>query len=397
MQHNLLIQAQDIINQYSLHWQFFAIIFAFLLAYAFYNFSSKFLFPRIRAEIDQNIASSADKAIIKYIQPLTGYLLSIVFLAIAAVTLLKFKQDIFIITASIKILFLFLFIRFLKISFNHPIVIEIATFILVPILILSIFGLLDPTVNYLDSYDFAIGSIRLSVYSIIKAIIMLVVILWGASFFSNQVKKYIEHDNTIKLSTKGILRKIVDLATYFIVFLVILKVMGIDGTTFAVIGGAVGVGIGFGLQKIASNFIGGIILLFEKSVKIGDLIELEDGTMGIATHFGGRYVLIETFAGKEIMIPNETVVTSRVTNLTHKNSKGRIEIEVVISYDCDLQKALKIMKNVAEGYKRCILYPAVAVHLNEFKDYGIEIKLFFWVSNVENGIMEPKSDVMIVI
>ena len=394
MQHTLLTQIQYIIKQYSFHWQFFAIICAFMLAYAFYNFSSKFLFPRIKEEIDKNIASSADKAIIKYVQPLISHLLSIIFLSIVSVTLLKFEQNITIITASIKVLFLLLFIRFLKISFNHPIVIEIATFILVPILILSILNLLGPTIAYLDSYNFAIGSIRLSIYSIIKAIIMLVVIFWGASFISAQIKKYIENDNTLKLSTKGVLRKIIDLATYFIVFLVILKVIGIDGTTFAVIGGAVGVGVGFGLQRIVSNFIGGIILLFEKSVKIGDLLELEDGTIGTITHFGGRYVLIETFAGKEIMIPNETVVTSKVTNLTHKNSKGRIEIELVVSYSCDLQKARDLIKDVAQNYTRCILYPPVSVYLSEFKDYGIEIKLFFWVSNVENGMMEPKSDVM---
>ena len=106
---------------------------------------------------------------------------------------------------------------------------------------------------------------------------------------------------------------------------------------------------------------------------------------------------METFAGKEIMIPNELVVTSKVTNLTHKNSKGRIEINVVISYNSNVQKAREIMKNIAQNYKRCILYPAVSVNLHEFKDYGIEIRLFFWVSNVENGMMEPKSDVMTLI
>jgi len=188
MQQTFLVQIQEFIIKYALHWQLVAILCAFILSYAFYNFTSKFLFPRIKAEIDQNIASSADKMAIKYMQPLMNYLLLIVFLSIASVILLKFTQNVVVVTASIKILFLFLFIRFLKISFNHPIVIEIATFILVPILILSIFNLLDPTIIYLDSYDFAIGSIRLSVYSIIKVIILLVGIFWGASFISNQVK-----------------------------------------------------------------------------------------------------------------------------------------------------------------------------------------------------------------
>ena len=226
---------------------------------------------------------------------------------------------------------------------------------------------------------------------------MLVIIFWGSGILSTQIKKYVEHDKTIKLSTKGVLSKIIDLLIYFTVFLVILKVIGIDSTTFAFVGGALGVGIGFGMQKIVSNFIGGIILLFEKSIKVGDLIEMEDGTVGHIAHFGGRYVLVETLASKEIMVPNELIVTSKVTNLTHRNSKGRIEIEVVISYKSNVSKAMELMTNAAQEYNRCLAYPPIATNVTEFKDYGIELKLFFWINDVSTGRMEPKSIVMLSI
>ena len=120
-------------------------------------------------------------------------------------------------------------------------------------------------------------------------------------------------------------------------FLFSLDLIGLDIMTFTVFSGAVGIGIGFGLQKVTSNFISGLILLFEKSIEQDDLIELNDGTYGFVQHTGARYTLIETFDGKEIMIPNEDFITNRVINWTYSNSNGRVDIELGVSYNSDLE------------------------------------------------------------
>jgi small-conductance mechanosensitive channel len=213
----------------------------------------------------------------------------------------------------------------------------------------------------------------------------------------DEFQNYIESNKTIKSSTKGIISKAIDLLVYFIVFVIILKVFGVNMTTFAVVGGAVGVGIGFGLQKIASNFISGLILLFEKSVEVGDWVELDDGTFGTITHFGGRYILVEAFDGKEIMVPNEDFITHKVTNLTYSNTRGRLEIKLTISYSSDVKKAQELMMQAAKEQARCLRYPGVECYVTNFSTNGIEMILYFWISSVIDNRSQPKSEVIISI
>lgn len=128
----------------------------------------------------------------------------------------------------------------------------------------------------------------------------------------------------IKTVNKAILTKIFQLFIYFTILIIVLDLHGIDLSAFAFLGGAVGIGVGFGLQKITSNFLSGMILLFEQSIKEGDLIELGTGVCGLVKHTGARYTLVETFNGQEIMIPNDEFITNRVTNWTYSNNRGRV-------------------------------------------------------------------------
>ena len=166
-------------------------------------------------------------------------------------------------------------------------------------------------------------------------------------------------------------------------------------TTFAVLGGAIGVGIGFGLQKIASNFISGIILLFEKSVEVGDWIEIENSNIfGVIKHFASRHTLIECFDGKEIMVPNEDFIIGRVTNWTYSNNRARIEINVGVAYNSDLEKVKDVMTSCAYENPRCLNYPEVECYVTQFGEYDIKFTLYFWVSDITGGRMSAKSDVM---
>ncbi|MBT6547667.1 MAG: mechanosensitive ion channel, partial [Gammaproteobacteria bacterium] len=181
---------------------------------------------------------------------------------------------------------------------------------------------------------------------------------------------------------------------YLVAFLVGLDFVGIDLTTLTVFSGAVGIGLGFGLQKIASNFISGLILLMEKSIEEGDLIELSDGTFGYIRRASARYTLVETFDSKEILVPNEDLITSRVVNWTFSNSSARIEIELGVAYDSDIDLAHDLILAAAREHPRCAIKPEPACFLRFFGDSSVNFILHFWVEDVTLGRWPTQSEVM---
>jgi small-conductance mechanosensitive channel len=303
----------------SLYWQSFSLILCFIFSYFFYSIIRHNLIQKIL-----NLSTNSrefNNIFKKYFLPLLLPILSLFFLILAYFIYQQFFKETILISTTIKLIALFFFLRMIRISSNNTFITNATGFFLVPALILHIFGALDPTISYLDELYFKIGKIKISVYIIIKAFIVLLLVFWLSSLISRKSKSYVDNSKNIKSSTKGIISKFIDILVYSIVALIILKTFGVDLTTIAVIGGAVGVGIGFGLQKIASNFISGIILLFEKSVEVGDIVELDKGSIyGTVRHFGGRYTLVEATDGKEIMIPNEEFIINKVTNWTFYNN-----------------------------------------------------------------------------
>jgi small-conductance mechanosensitive channel len=262
--------------------------------------------------------------------------------------------------------------------------------------ILGFMGFLQPIEEFLSSeaLSFKIGETKISAYLIIKAAITIFMLFWMAGIFSEFGEKRIQSLKKVKTSNKALIIKAFQIVIYFLAFIITLDILGIDLTALAIFSGAVGIGLGFGLQKITSNFISGIILLFEKSVENEDLVELSDGTYGFVRHTGARYTLIETFDGKEIMIPNEDFITNRVTNWTYSNTKGRVEILIGVSYDSDIELAKDLIIESAREHPRCIEDPEPVCYLSEFADSSVNFILFFWVSDVTQGRFEPKSEVM---
>ena len=255
---------------------------------------------------------------------------------------------------------------------------------------------LNPIREFLNSehLSFKVGETHFSVYILAKALIFIVILFWVVGIVSSFVENRIKQIKGVKLSNKALITKAFQSVIYFITFLLALNFLGIDLTAFAVLGGAIGIGIGIGLQKISSNFISGIILLFEKSIENDDLIELNDGTFGTIRHTSARYTLIETFDGKEIMIPNEDFVTNRVINWTYSNSKGRVDLKLGVSYKSDIKKAQELILEAAKEHPRCSADPEPTCYLTDFADSSVNFLLFFWVDDIIKGRYEPKSDVM---
>ncbi len=264
------------------------------------------------------------------------------------------------------------------------------------ILILDIFHLTDVIADALGKLSIELGNFKLSSLLIVKAIIALIVSLWVVNLISQISRKTVSNFSSLNISAKNITTVIIDIALYFFLFLIILKLVGFDITAIAVVGSAVGIGFGFGLQKITSNFISGLILLFERSIKEGDVVELstDPGDIGFVKRMGIRYTLVRTFDNKEIMMPNEDFITNRVTNWTFSDKEVRIKIDIGVDYGSDLELVKKLILEAAtENVDEDIIYKPVCF-LHEFGDSSVNFILYVWVSNVNLVQHAKRSDIL---
>lgn len=252
------------------------------------------------------------------------------------------------------------------------------------------------TIDALSRASVTFGGLTINPYIILKSLVVIAVLLWLASLAVRHLDRRLRRSD-MRASNRALVVKIVQIFLYFLVFTTGMQVLGISLTALSVFGGALGVGLGFGLQKIASNFVSGIILLFEKSIEVGDLIELADGTTGFVRRTNARYTLLETHDGKAILIPNEEFISQRVISWTHTDKLARVMITITVAYDSDFALAQKLMTEAADAHpKRIRTKPSLTV-LDAFLDSGVALHLYFWVADVTDGRIEPKSEVMLAI
>ena len=265
--------------------------------------------------------------------------------------------------------------------------------------VLGFLGYLAPAQNFLnsDAMSFQIGDTRFSAYMIVRATAIIILLFWLAGIVSDFSEAHLKGLKNVNSSNRSLIIKALQVLIYFVAFLVALDLLEIDLTGLAIFSGAIGIGVGIGLQKIASNFISGVILLVEKTIVEDDLIELEDGTSGYVRHTGARYTLIETFENREIMIPNEDFITHRMTNWTYSNTLGRIDISIGVAYGSDLRKTHELMIEAATEHPKCSEQNPPDCFLEEYGDSAVLFTLYFWVDNIIEGRKKPKSDVMFAI
>lgn len=259
---------------------------------------------------------------------------------------------------------------------------------------LNITGLLDPTLGILDGLALTLGEVRISVLSVIKGLISAGVLLWVALAVSRFVETRLHRSRHLTPSIQVLSAKMAKILLIVVAVVIALSAMGIDLTAFAVFGGAVGVGIGFGLQKVVSNLVSGVILLLDRSIKPGDVIEL-GGAYGWINTLGARYVSVVTRDGMEYLIPNEDLITQRVINWSFSSRKIRLKVPIGISYDSDVHQAIALIKEAAGAEERVLDDPPPNCLMRGFGDSALDLELRFWITDPENGAGNIQSAVLL--
>ena len=261
---------------------------------------------------------------------------------------------------------------------------------------LSILGLLDDTVAALDARAILIGGLRVTPLLVLKTSALLLLALWAAFAASNFFDRRMQAIAELTPSIRILLGKLIRIAMISLAVVVVLGAVGIDLSVLAVVGGAVGVGIGFGLQKIVSNFVSGVILLADKSIKPGDVISVGD-QVGLVTTMGARYTSVDTRDGREYLIPNEDLVTQRVINWSYTSSLVRVDVKFSATYSTDPRKALATAIAAAQSADRVLKHPAPVCHVTTFGTGAIDYELWFWVDAPSGGVTEVRSAVMLAL
>ncbi len=258
---------------------------------------------------------------------------------------------------------------------------------------LHIIGLYDDLINSLDAVSMSVGGSRISLLLIIKGVLLAVVLLQSASiasrFFEQRMRGAELSPSLQVLSVKA-----VRFSLFAAALLMAISSMGIDLTSLAVLSGAIGVGIGFGLQKIFSNLVSGIILLMDRSIKPGDTIEIGD-VYGTIRSLQARYASVLTRDGKEYLIPNEHLITNQVINWTYSDSNVRLKIPVGIAYESDVRLAMRLMEEAAASVPRVLKSPAPAARLVGFGDSSVDLQIRIWIRDSDRGVVNVRSEVLL--
>jgi small-conductance mechanosensitive channel len=264
------------------------------------------------------------------------------------------------------------------------------------IVALEILGLLHGTEAALDSFSITLGSLRLSLLAAIEAGVLLTVLLWAAIVVSRLVQIRISKVTAFSPSIRVLIANVSKITLMALAVIVALNTIGIDLTALAVFSGAIGVGIGFGLQKVVSNLISGIILLLDESIKPGDVIEIDE-TFGWITSLNARYVSISSRDGKEFLVPNEDLVTHRVVNWSYSSPLVRLDVPFGVAYASDLRRVRELACAAAGQSPRVLEQPAPVCHVTGFGDSSVGLLLRVWINDPINGITNVKGDVFLAL
>lgn len=295
------------------------------------------------------------------------------------------------------------FYRIISDFVGNTLVSGLFTWIVIPLATLRVFGWLDEVSAWLDAVSLDVGTIRISLLSLGRTFVAGGVLFWLGSILNTFGKEAIRNRHALDVGTREMIIKLFQIGLYVSIFLLLLGAMGINLTALAVFGGALGVGLGFGLQKIAANFASGLIILFDRSITPGDYVEFDNGRAGTIRELNMRSATLETFDGKDIIVPNEEFITSSFVNWTHNNQKQRYSLEFSVAYKTDLHTMLRLVREVVASHPKVLSGPELPIEerpdaeISSFGDSGVNILVEFWMLGIDDGENRVGADLLLMI
>ena len=288
----------------------------------------------------------------------------------------------------------------LRIAFTHSEWLDafersIATVIWIA-LALHLTGLLPEIVRGLSDVEFSAGKHSLSLWTLLSAVFWVAVTVLMALWAGAAVETRMMRAQSLDSSLRAVFARLAKALLLLVAVLVVLPLIGVDLTVLSVFGGALGVGLGFGLQKIASNYLSGFIILLDRSIRLGDLITA-DGQQGQVTRITTRYVVVRSLTGVEAIIPNDTLVTTTVLNHSYSDRRVRLAVRVQVAYGTDLHRAFTIMMTSARAHARVLKDPEPTAQVLELADNGVNLELGFWIEDPEAGSQNVRSDLSLAV
>lgn len=259
--------------------------------------------------------------------------------------------------------------------------------------VLYITGLLPEVEAALTDVSFTVGKQKITLLMVLTGVAMVLLTLLIAVTLSRIAEQRIMAQEAVSLSLRLALSKALQAIAVLVAILIALPMVGIDLTVLSVFGGAIGVGLGFGLQKVASNYVSGFIILLERSVRVGDMVTV-DGRQGNITAINGRYTVIKSLDGTESLLPNEMFITGPVINHTYTDPRTSVKIPVSVAYDTDLDKLETLLIRLAKDTSRVIADPAPSMSVKALGDNGIEVELGVWIRDPEQGQGALRSELL---
>ncbi len=395
-------QGRDIALQWALSpaaWSQFALL---VVAFGLAVVLSRWLKPRLTRLLTPEPASQSHLAqarrFVLIFMPLLMPLLAFVLTSLGE----QVTRSIFgsgAVIAFGKRVFLFLAVRaFVRDILADGFLRVLGKFVLIPVAALYALGALDPVVAHLDATVVPLGNLSFSILWLIQFAVVGGVIFWFGRWSNDQSAQFIRTQGEMPPATRQLAEKSAEIAIFGVAFLVLMNIMGVPLTSLAVLSGAIGVGLGFGLQKIASNFISGVILLLEGQATVGDFVELDGGEQGQIKKMMARAIILETFDGRWIVVPNEDFIVTRVINYSDSGSANRFEVPFSVSYDTDINAVPDIIEAAVAKHPDVLTAPYPPdCELRGFGDSGIDFAVEFWCEGLDDGPNKYSSDVLFLV
>jgi len=261
---------------------------------------------------------------------------------------------------------------------------------------LHLVGFLPEILRALDEISFSVGKVRFSLLLIVQSLVTVVVTVVIALWLSRLLENRVMRAERINMNLRVVVTKLLRVTLTLVGVLAALSAVGFDITLLSVFGGALGVGLGFGLQKIASNYVSGFIILLDESVHLGDVMTI-DGHYGVVSQIRSRYLVLRKLDGTEVVIPNETLIGSAVINHSFTDRKARINLPIQVSYESGPEDAMMLMRDVASQHPRVLKDPPPETQILGFGENGIDLQLVLWIPDPEEGSASLKSSLYLEI